>query len=185
MNKLRNMHVIPGRISIQNFRFDIWNFRFEIQGTTFANQRFRFAIGGPTFLLTSACRHAARTISSTRSQPKKVTLRFGIWNFEFEISKRLGDALRLVSEEPINDKQDSRFDISNLKYKFVEMVSCWLSAPNRFSLPFTRSQIWNFRFEILIERRVLSDTQRFQHIAKCNLICHQTRGQKNSTLGPS
>ncbi len=45
MNKLRNMHVL-----IENI----------------ANQRFRFAIGGLTFLLTSACRHAARTISSTQ-----------------------------------------------------------------------------------------------------------------------
>ena len=45
MNKLRNMHVFKENI---------------------ANQRFRFAIGGLTFLLTSACRHAARTISSTQ-----------------------------------------------------------------------------------------------------------------------
>ena len=53
-------------------------------------------IGGTTFLLPSACRHAARTISSTCLNLSQLRLKF----FEKQA------ALRLVSEEPINDEQD-------------------------------------------------------------------------------
>ena len=55
-------------------------------------------IGGTTFLLPSACRHAARTISSTCLNLSQLRLKL----FEKQA------ALRLVSEEP-NNVSESKF----------------------------------------------------------------------------
>ena len=57
-------------------------------------------IGGTVFLLSSACRHAARTISSTYPSTG-VSYVSGFCNQIQEVKA----ALRLVSEEPINDNQ--------------------------------------------------------------------------------
>ena len=80
----------------------------------------------------------------------------------FGLVFRIQDALRLVSEDPINVKADNRF------YNSTSMK--WFPADCLHRSDFHGV----FRRKTL----VLSDTQIFQHIAKCNLICHQIRGQK-------
>ena len=74
-------------------------------------------------------------------------------------------ALRLVSEDPINFSLDKSKPIK------------WFPADCLHRSDFH----WIDQIETLSfksSKRVLSDSQMFQHIAKCNLVCHQTRGQK-------
>ena len=69
------------------------------------------------------------------------------------------DALRLVSEDPINVRLDKSRPMK------------WFPADCLHRTDFHCSnQRWL--------ERVLSDTQIFQHIARCNLICFQISGQK-------
>ena len=142
-------------------------------GVWFESQtrRPRFAIGGIVFPLSSACRHAARTISSSLDHQRKLPSGYmitrclafslwgahqwqshSIWDLRFQMScDRWNGFLLIVCTEQIFTALDFRFEISNRKFT----------------------------------KRVLSDTQMFQHIARCKMYCHQYKGQKNSTLGPS